>query len=178
MRYFLSGTLAPDATCDYVRAAPLYNGKESWARVVAGYYLWWNGTDSWIISTVLGTQGTAYWSRTSPNPSGLYTPQGTATGDATLTLGYHTLSVTGTLSPDAICNYPHAGTHNNLPYYLREDEGFYIFYDTGTTAWYITPELGVLGTDHWILDAGGPTGVYTPVGTNTGDATVAVGEHV
>lgn len=103
---------------------------------------------------------------------------GGATGDATLTRGLHTLNVTGTLSPDAICNYPHTGSHNSKPYYQREDAAYFIFYDTATTKWYITPELGVLGLNHWILAANGPTGVYSPVGTNTGDATVTVGEHV
>lgn len=89
LRYNLDGTLAPDATCDYVRQEAKHNGKSYWARVAPGYYLWWDLSGAWHISTVLGVDGVAYWERINPNPAGLYDPMGTATGAATLALGSH-----------------------------------------------------------------------------------------
>jgi len=47
------------------------------------FYIWWDGVDTWNISSTLGTQGTAYWTRTNDSPYGAYTARGTATGTAT-----------------------------------------------------------------------------------------------
>jgi len=43
------------------------------------WFIYWNGVDSWILSTTLGgANGASYWKRTDPSESGAYTPQGDA----------------------------------------------------------------------------------------------------
>lgn len=79
----VTGTLSPDATGSFTTQG-WYNGKGYSVRADDGYYIWWDGTDTWTISTVLGTVGTDYWTRTDPNINGVYSPGGTATGDATV----------------------------------------------------------------------------------------------
>ena len=79
----VTGTLSPDATGSFTTVGT-YNGDGYSRRADSGYYIWWNGTDKWIMSVVLGTVGTAYWERTDPNIIGVYSPAGTATGDATI----------------------------------------------------------------------------------------------
>jgi hypothetical protein len=86
--YGATGTLSPDSTCNYdVKGA--FNGKPYYKRRVAGYFMWWDGTDSWYISAVLGTPGAGYWKRTNASPVGVFTHGGTATGDATVAAGEH-----------------------------------------------------------------------------------------
>ena len=88
LSYGCTGTLAPDATCNY-DVTGYYNGQIRCTRRVAGYSLWWDGVDSWIISTAPGTLDAGYWKRTDPAILGIYGPEGTATGDATIALGDH-----------------------------------------------------------------------------------------
>lgn len=51
------------------------------------WYIYWDGIDSWVMSTTLGgATGASYWKRTDPDEIGTYTPQGdagptTPTGD-------------------------------------------------------------------------------------------------
>lgn len=61
-----------------------YNGKDSYEIVATGWFIWWDGINSWKVSTVRGTEGTDYWTRMSPDIEGPYTPGGTATGTATV----------------------------------------------------------------------------------------------
>jgi len=62
----------------------MYNGKCYYARADSAYYVWWDETNSqFVISVVLGTLGTAYWTKAGAI-LGVYSPQGTATGDATI----------------------------------------------------------------------------------------------
>lgn len=75
----------PDATGNYTEIAK-YNGKASYVLAGGGWYIWWDGVDTWNISTVQGTQGTNYWTRTDPAMVGVYSPGGSATGDATVAL--------------------------------------------------------------------------------------------
>lgn len=86
--YAVTGTLSPDATCNYY-ATQWYNGRAAFRRADGSYWIWWDGTDTWNISAVLGTQGADYWTRTDPDPAGTYTPGGTATGTATVAAGTH-----------------------------------------------------------------------------------------
>jgi len=88
LSYGCTGTLTPDATCNY-DVTGYYNNKIYCTRRIAGYFIWWDGVDSWIISEVLGTVGALSWKRTDPNIIGVYGPEGTATGDATISLGDH-----------------------------------------------------------------------------------------
>lgn len=80
----MEGTLSPDAAGDYSTRG--WHGSKAYSQRKAddAYSLWWDGIDSWIISAVLGTKGTDYWSREDPNIIGVYTPNGEATGDATV----------------------------------------------------------------------------------------------
>ena len=84
----MTGTLAPDATCNYATEGWL-NGKGYAKRSTGGYYIWWDGVDSWILSVELGVTGTDHWKRTDPSILGVYGPEGAATGDATVAEGTH-----------------------------------------------------------------------------------------
>jgi len=77
----VTGTLTPDVTGDWTYDSE-YNGENSYVK--STYYLWWDNSTKWYISTAKGTAGTAYWSRTSTNIEGTYTNGGTATGTATV----------------------------------------------------------------------------------------------
>jgi len=85
-------------------------------------------------------------------------------------------SVTGTLSPDAVCNYPLGGAFNGKAYYKRSDGAYFIWWD-GTDTWYISVVLGTPGAGHWLRNDPAIIGVFTAVAPNTGDATVGAGEH-
>ena len=87
-KHAVTGTLSPDATCNY-ETAGWYNGKGYARRIDGAYFIWWDGTDTWTISAVLGTQGTEYWTRVDPNIVGVYALGGTATGEATVAEGTH-----------------------------------------------------------------------------------------
>lgn len=76
----------PDATDDY-RVVGWYHGKEYAISDSGDYYIWWDSIDTWTISTVLGSKGTDWWERTDPIFYGVYSPAGTATGDATVVVG-------------------------------------------------------------------------------------------
>jgi len=80
----VTGTLNPDVTGEY---SPIgtYNGKPSYELAGNGWFLWWNGVATWFISSALGFSGEDWWERVDPNIEGLYTNEGTATGDATVT---------------------------------------------------------------------------------------------
>ncbi|GAI10276.1 unnamed protein product, partial [marine sediment metagenome] len=59
-------------------------------RTVAGFYLWWDGIDTWYISDVLGTPGAlGHWTLQTASPVGVYTPVLPATGDVEVTAGEH-----------------------------------------------------------------------------------------
>ena len=49
-----------------------------------GWFIWWDGIDSWKISIVRGTEGQDFWTLNHPVMEGVYTPGGTASGDATV----------------------------------------------------------------------------------------------
>lgn len=83
------GTLTPNATCNY-EVFNLHNERPCYHRITTeDYFIWWDGIDSWIISSTLGVVGTAYWKRTNLEMFGTYTQQGTATGTATVAQGTH-----------------------------------------------------------------------------------------
>lgn len=83
----MSGTIVPDSTGDYDTLG-WYNGKGYIKHLTSSFYLWWDGVDSWIISAALGVTGTDYHKRTDPSIVGVYSPEGLATGDATVAEGY------------------------------------------------------------------------------------------
>ncbi|MBA7486278.1 hypothetical protein ES707_21834 [subsurface metagenome] len=70
----------PDCQCNYILGGA-FNGKVFYKRVVPGYYIWWDGIDTWYISDVLGTPGTlGHWTLTQASPVGIYTAVLPATG--------------------------------------------------------------------------------------------------
>jgi len=81
--YEVTGTLSPDVTGTY---SPIgkYNGKPYYEIAATGWLIWWDGSANWKISTVPGTEGADFWTRNDPAIEGVYTPGGTATGDATV----------------------------------------------------------------------------------------------
>ena len=79
----VAGTLAPDVTGDYAYDSD-YLGTRAFKLSTGSWYLWYtSGSDTWTISTVIGTPGTDYWTKVG-NIWGVYGPLGTATGDATI----------------------------------------------------------------------------------------------
>ncbi len=78
----VSGTTSPDFDGTFT-ANGQEGGVAAYSNIDGAGYLWWDGTDSWIISAVLGTEGTDYFKRTDPNPVGAYTNEGSATGTVT-----------------------------------------------------------------------------------------------
>lgn len=85
----MTGTLNPDATCNYHYAGTDLNGYDYFKRADGAYYLWYDGITDWNISVLYSIPGADYWTRTDPNLVGLYAPQGNATGNATVILGEH-----------------------------------------------------------------------------------------
>jgi len=75
--------LSPDVTGTYNPIGP-YNDKPSYEIVATGWFIWWDGINSWKISMVRGTEGDDFWTRNDPAIEGVYTPGGTASGDATV----------------------------------------------------------------------------------------------
>lgn len=87
------------------------------------------------------------------------------------------VNVTGTLTPDATCNYVSPGHYGGVPYAQRQDGAYHIWYNSGGDIWNISVELGVQGTAYWTKSGGTIAGDYTAGGTATGTATVALGAH-
>lgn len=85
-------------------------------------------------------------------------------------------AVTGTLEPDATCNYKTVGWYNDRRYGRRIDGLFFIWYD-GAVKWYISSVLGTPGAAYWDKDGFSMFGNYAARGTATGWATVAEGVH-
>ena len=75
--------MTPDVTGTYNPIGP-YNTKPSYELVATGWFIWWDGIDTWKISTVRGTEGVNWWDRNDPSIEGVYSPAGTAVGDATV----------------------------------------------------------------------------------------------
>jgi hypothetical protein len=83
--YDVTGTLSPDETGNFVQEGT-YGGQNYYRHLTKDWYLWWNELGAWMISHVMGEAGTSYWYRESETIEGEYTPQGSATGVATVTL--------------------------------------------------------------------------------------------
>lgn len=87
-------------------------------------------------------------------------------------------NVSGSITPNATCNYYLTGTYNENPYYARADQQFFIWYRNISQRYTITRVLGVTGTESWlnpILNT--VIGTYAPLGYADGNAIVAAGPH-
>ncbi|GAH25418.1 unnamed protein product [marine sediment metagenome] len=83
--YEVTGILVPDVTGTYDPRIS-YNDKPLYEITTTQWFIWWDGIDTWNISTVPGIQGTNFWTRTDPDIEGIYDPTPPATGDATVSL--------------------------------------------------------------------------------------------
>ena len=84
--------------------------------------------------------------------------------------------MTGILTPDATCNYDTIGWLNGKGYCRRADSGYHIWWD-GVDSWIVSVLPGVLGTNYWKRTDPSILGVYAPLGTAVGVATVGEGTH-
>jgi len=86
----VSGILDPDSTCTYLKAGT-YNNQPYYRRLDGSYFIWWDGTDQWYITKVLGHTPPLRWQRIDPSILGDYTPGPGSTGTATVSVGYNYL---------------------------------------------------------------------------------------
>jgi hypothetical protein len=88
-----------------------------------------------------------------------------------------TLTVTGTLSPDATGTYIRQGEFSGYPLYILEGSTpFFIFYNSNLATYVLDSTLTTgAPSNYWLIapDALSAVGAYTAAGTNTGTATVA-----
>ncbi|GAI69036.1 unnamed protein product [marine sediment metagenome] len=91
-KYFVTCDPAPvpDCMCNYVLGGA-FNGKAFYRRTIPGFFIWWDGVDTWTISEVLGTPGADFWTLATESPVGVYTLGGTATGAPEVAAGEHPL---------------------------------------------------------------------------------------
>lgn len=88
-----------------------------------------------------------------------------------------TLTVTGTLSPDATGTYSRQGFFDGLPLYIKEGATpFFIYYNANATFYILASTLstGSVANRWTSASAVTPIGSMTAAGTNTGTATVAL----
>jgi hypothetical protein len=194
----VTGPTTPNINQNYYAEAT-YNGKSYYTRIDALFFLWWDGIDSWYISSVKGTPGTAYWKRTDPDTIGEYAPAGTATGTATVSMAkrymilahiidksnvlvrynpdlnlvtpYH---VTGTLTPDAAGNYAAESEYKNKFTYVNSGRTYFLWWD-GIDSWIISDSVGWKEGAYWSRTDPAIIGEYAPQGGAIGTATVAAG---
>jgi len=76
--------LTPDARGTYEDAGE-HEGERYYQRTPNGWFLWWDGTTTWLISEVLGEVGARGWRRVEFDIEGIYDLYGTALGEATVT---------------------------------------------------------------------------------------------
>jgi len=62
----------------------MHESRQCYKRFTPGWFIWWDGIDTWTLSIVKGVEGTDYWTRTDPAIEGVYAAGGTATGEATV----------------------------------------------------------------------------------------------
>jgi len=85
------GVTAPvSAAADYALQTATHNSKRVWYSPTTGLYIYWDGTDTWMMNDNLGVDspGGAWWELTNADPEnvGGFIHKGTATGDCALTL--------------------------------------------------------------------------------------------
>jgi hypothetical protein len=94
------------------------------------------------------------------------------------TIYYNTVTVSGTLTPDATGVYTAAGLYNGLPYYRRGSDNYWIWYRTDNTSWVLsTVALGNSAVPIWFTNGHSDetvlTSTFSPNAPATGSATVA-----
>lgn len=88
--YSVQGTVTPDSTTlSTGQPAGEHNGKDYWEWTTDGttWFLWWNGSNIWFVSTVLGTlTPVGAWYRQATSIQGEYIPFPTSGATGTLTV--------------------------------------------------------------------------------------------
>jgi hypothetical protein len=85
--YKVSGSLTPDTTGCF-SSGVCYAGRPGYANALKTFFIWWDGIDSWFISSSLGETTGPYWKRTATTIIGAYDPYGGSIGTATVAAGY------------------------------------------------------------------------------------------
>lgn len=99
----IAGALTPDVTgTDYTLTDDLHNDARAWYSPTTGYYIYWDGTDTWIMFDNFGVDapdtgegGDICWTRTNADPEGEFAASTEADGAATFSLA---VDGAGTLS--------------------------------------------------------------------------------
>lgn len=87
-------------------------------------------------------------------------------------------NVTGTLVPDATCNYFFYDMYGGFPTYRREDGAYFIWFDDELMGWVITNIYISKADACWgMLDEEEITGDKPPISHATGIAHIAEGPH-
>jgi hypothetical protein len=173
--YVVTGTLTPDAASMF-RAESYYEDKPSYVSKDREWFIWWDNIDSWIISDSVGWKEGPYWSRTDPAIIGTYSPQGGATGTATVSVAPAAdYNVTGATTPVNWGNYYTEGTYEGQTYYRRVDGEFFIWWD-GIDSWIISYCPGYTNWPYWKRTDPAIEGDYDHYGRAVETATVAAGK--
>ena len=116
----ITGTFTPSLGA-YFYKYTIYNNQWAWLSSTQAYFLWYNGTN-WIISTVLGTNGTYYWT-SSGDETGSWTAGGSATGAPVLTCldappNSKNFPLLSTLANGSVNSYITGGASGSMSGYL------------------------------------------------------------
>lgn len=112
-------TAPVSAASDYALQADMHNGDRVWYSPTKGLYVYWDGTDSWVLYGNKGVDApTNFWKRTNADPVGEFTHQGTYTGDPDFSLADVPATIlanliaainVGQIDPTTIGGQGHAG---------------------------------------------------------------------
>ena len=96
--------------------------------------------------------------------------------DCKLTIAPSLLTVTGTLDPDITGSYTVGGTYNGKHYYQNADASRFIWgvFVGEVGYWRISSILGLFDSADWSRTDASVVGEFSPAGTATGIATVAL----
>lgn len=128
----ITGNLVPDAS-GYYLSSGIYNGSAYYISTNGLWFLWYDsGGPIWVISSVLGVDGSYYWSTSSGSLIGTYYAQGLSQGDglAALVTTANVILYDGFSSIDLVKLYFNGGSR---PFYnlcfktpVIFNEGMYI----------------------------------------------------
>ena len=81
---------------------------------------------------------------------------------------------TGTTNPDISGAFYAVDDYGGYGSWRHWTNTFYIWYDGVADEYEISRVRGTLGSEYWTLGGPNPEGEYTAMGTNTGNATIAI----
>jgi hypothetical protein len=84
--YIITGTLTPAAAGNYTCESG-YKDRPTYVGPLRAFFIWWDGINSWYISTCVGDASGPCWKRTALCLIGDYNPYAGATGIATIAAG-------------------------------------------------------------------------------------------